>query len=370
VTSTIQDAVTWLEKRIPMALAASWDNTGLLLGDARSPLRKVATCLTVTPETTLEAVSMGADLLISHHPLFFRGAKSLVSRNPQESMILDLIRANVAVFSPHTAWDNAPGGINDQLAALVGIRQVKALRVAAKPSGQIKLVVFVPQTSREAVAQALFEAGAGVIGAYQGCSFRVLGTGTFFGTETTNPTVGKRGQFEEVAEERLELVCPKAKLAAVIAALRKTHPYEEPAFDLFPMESVPQPLFGEGRVGQLDAGQTLGELARNLGKSLKAGSVQIVGNPHQTGSIVAMACGAAGEFLQDALRQKADFFITGELSYHHALQAKAEGLGVIVLGHHASEHFAMEALATELSQAFPGIQARFVSAESDPFQTI
>ncbi len=369
MTYTIRDGVQWLQKRIPMESAASWDNTGLLLGDPVSPLRRIGTCLTVTAQTAFEAIQRGADLLIAHHPLLFRGAKSLLANRPQDQVILDLIRAQVAVFSPHTAWDNAPGGINDQLAHLAGIGAAGPLRLAPAKKNRFKIVVFVPAEVRTKVAQAMFGAGAGVIGNYRECSFRLAGTGTFFGTDAADPVLGQKGRLEEVTEERLELICSAPALPAAIEALRKSHPYEEPAFDIYPLEADPGQATGEGRVGLRDEEIDLGTLAGNLARSLGTPFVQIVGSPSRKGRKIALACGAAGEFLTDAIAAGADFFITGELRYHDALTAEAAGVGVVVLGHHASEQFAMASLGVEMAQALPGLIHGACDHEVDPMMT-
>lgn len=367
---TIQDGVNWLQKRIPMHTAASWDNTGLLLGDPHAPLRRIATCLTVTPQTSFDAIQMGADLLISHHPIFFKGPKSLVSSRPKDKMILDLIRANVAVFSPHTAWDNAKGGINEQLIHLAGASQVTALRPTLSKNKHFKIVVFVPPEARKKVSEALFGAGAGIIGNYSGCSFRLTGTGTFFGNEYANPVVGQKGRVEEVPEERLEVICSRNGLVEAIQALRQNHPYEEPAFDIYPLEPEPSPIVGEGRIGNRTDPIGLADLSSQMAKALRVPFVQMVGNPDKTGNRVAVACGAAGEFLSDAISAGADFFVTGELRYHDGLEAESAGIGVIVLGHHASEHFAMEALGKEMATALPGLTSNACPTETDPFASV
>ena len=350
MTAKIRDALSWLNRRIPMSIAANWDNTGLLLGDPESPLGGICTCLTLTAENVKFAIQNKVNFILTHHPILFKGAKSLVSSRPEGRMILDLVRAGISVFSPHTAWDNAPGGINEQLVSLLGGSVSRPIRPIPGPES-VKVVVFAPVASREAIARAMFDAGAGRIGNYSGCSFRVSGTGTFFGEEGAAPVVGQKGQMEEVSEERLEVICSKKDLCQVIFAMRSSHPYEEPAFDIVPLVGDPGRIAGEGRIGCLPGAVPLGELAEKLGKGVGAGGVFLVGDPARLAQTVGVACGAAGEFLADSIKLGADLFVTGELRYHDALEAQSAGTGVIVLGHHHSEQFAMLGLGRELASA-------------------
>ncbi len=174
-------------------------------------------------------------------------------------MLLSLARAGVAVYSPHTAFDNTRGGINDLLARRLGIVDAIGLR-PGRSCGQMKVVVFVPEKDLQSVADAMFAAGAGHIGEYRECSFRLAGIGTFFGSDTANPTIGQKGRREEVNEWRLEVVCPANRTEQVVAAMRRAHSYEEPAFDLYPLQALPS-RSGEGRVGLLASARPLAELA-------------------------------------------------------------------------------------------------------------
>ena len=362
----IRDAVDWLSNRIPLATAASWDNVGFLLGDLEAPLHRVATCLTLTPQTAKEALDYQANLVLVHHPILFKGTKSLVASHPKEKLLLDLIQGKVAVYSPHTAWDNAPGGINEQLLMILGVSRSQPLR-RSLASESVKIVVFVPPGERESVAQAMFTQGAGNIGNYSACSFRLPGTGTFCGNEKSNPKIGRKEANEEVTEERLEIVCRKKDLARVIWSLRQSHPYEEPAFDLIPLLGDPTGAFGEGRIGDLLQPTPLGDLAYHLARGVGIQQCHTIGPRDQTISKIAVACGAAGEFLKDAIQQRADLFVTGELRYHEALEAQEAGIGVIVLGHHASEHFAMRVLGEELIASLGGVETK-PCLEIDPLE--
>lgn len=250
---TVAAAVAHLERMLPLRLAAEWDNVGLLLGERDGAVDRVMTCLTVTPTTAAEAVERRASMIVSHHPVLFRAVKRLTGDTTEGRMLLALARAGVAVYSPHTAFDNARGGINEQIATRLGLTALAPLRPGRGGARQVKLVVFVPDSDLARVSDALFAAGAGRIGEYRECSFRLAGTGTFHGSEAANPTVGQKGRREEISEWRLEVVCPESRLSAVVTALRQAHSYEEPAFDLYPLQAAPDSL-GDGRVGELPSG--------------------------------------------------------------------------------------------------------------------
>ena len=218
------------------------------------------------------------------------------------------------------------------------------------------------------MSDALFGAGAGVIGKYTECSFRLAGKGTFFGSDETNPAVGKKGRREEVDEWRLEVVLPEAKVAAAVRAMRQAHSYEEPAFDIYQLKAGLSG--GEGRVGELAAPVPLGELARAAKAALAAAGVQVVGDLSQPVRRLAVACGAAGEFLSDSIRSRADVFVTGELRFHDALTARTAGIGVIVPGHYATERPAVEELAAKLAADWPGLTAWASRRERDPLGVV
>jgi dinuclear metal center YbgI/SA1388 family protein len=359
---TVADLVKSLEQFAPSVLAADWDNVGLLLGDRAAEVRRVLTCLTVTPEVASEAIDADAQLIVTHHPVLFRAVKRLTTATPEGRMLLTLIRAGVSVYSPHTALDNTQGGINEAIARRLGLTEVTALRRRDGPR-QCKVVVFVPDSDLARVSEALFAAGAGHIGQYSQCSFRLAGTGTFFGSEATKPTVGEKGRREEVSEWRLEAVCPEGKVDEVIAAMRRAHSYEEPAYDVYPLR--PAPATGEGRIGRLPP-TPLADFGRAVKGALAAGLVQMVGEPARTVERVAVVCGAGGEFVTDAVHLGAEVLLTGELRFHDYLAAQAEGLALILPGHYATERFGVEELAARLQAGWPDLQVWASRREHDP----
>jgi dinuclear metal center YbgI/SA1388 family protein len=360
---TIAEFSAAMERFAPSATAAEWDNVGLLLGDPADAVERVMTCLTVTPDVVAEAVRERAQLIVSHHPILFRGAKQLTSGTSDGRVVLPLARAGIAVYSPHTAFDNCAGGINDILCRRLGIVDAQPLR-PRESARQCKLVVFVPDSDLAKVSDALFAAGAGRIGEYTECSFRLAGKGTFFATDTANPTVGKKGRREDVDEWRLEVVVPEGIVPDAVRAMRKAHSYEEPAFEVYPLK--PALGGGEGRIGELDERITLGELVERVKKTLSAASVQVVGDLSRTVKRAAVACGAAGEYLVDSIRSNADLFLTGEMRFHDALTARDQGVSVILPGHYATERPGVEELAARIAAEWAGVTAWASRAERDP----
>jgi dinuclear metal center YbgI/SA1388 family protein len=361
---TVATVCASLDRFAPPGLAADWDNIGLLLGDAAAEVLRIVTSLTVTPAVVAEAIAEKADLIVTHHPILFRGVKRLSTATAEGRLLWPLAKAGIAVYSPHTAFDNTAGGINDSLARRLGLTNVTPLRLR-DCERQCKVVVFVTYSDLQKVSDAMFAAGAGVIGQYEQCSFRLAGTGTFFGTENTNPTVGTKGRREDVSEFRLEVVCPEAILPGVLAAMRSAHSYEEPAYDVYPLKPLPGPG-GEGRVGELSEAIRLKDLAATVKRELAAGAVQLVGDADRHVKRVAIACGAAGEFLSDAVRTRADVFLTGEMRFHDYLSAEAQGIALVLPGHYATERPAVEELAGRLQAEFPDVSVWASRRETDP----
>ncbi|MCS7047055.1 MAG: Nif3-like dinuclear metal center hexameric protein [Gemmataceae bacterium] len=366
--ATVADVAAYLSQLAPPHLAAPWDNTGLLLGDDTTDVQRIVTCLTVTPESAAEAIAEQAQLIVTHHPIFFRPVQRLTTATPEGRTLLALARAGVAVYAPHTAFDDAVGGINDQLAGRLGLLDVGPLR--PRPvEAQCKIVVFVPESDLARVSDALFAAGAGQIGEYRECSFRVAGTGTFFGSEASHPTVGSKGRREEVSEWRLEAICPEAIVEQVVAAMRRAHSYEEPAYDVYPLRSLPG-RGGQGRLGRLPQPLALDAFARHVKAALGGTPVQVAGSATRLVQSVALACGAAGEFLSDAVQRRADVFLTGEARFHDCLSAQAQGIALVLAGHYATERLGVEHLAELLRRQFSGVQVWASRRETEPLWTV
>jgi len=373
---TVAELVEFLERFAPLELAEEWDNVGLLAGDRKRPAERVLTCLTLTEDVAREAIERQAGLIVTHHPVLFRPVKRLTADDAEGRMLLALIGAGVAIYSPHTAYDSAADGINQQLARLLGLSQIEPLR-SLPATGQSKIVCFVPRPHLEAVQEALWSAGAGVIGEYAKCSFFLDGTGSFEGSAAAQPAVGQAQRFEQVSEARLEVVCPDRLVPEALRRLRQAHPYEEPAYDVYPLKADTNRQ-GSGRMGLLTAnnpdsaespsGISLADFLELVKTKLAVSELPFVGDLAKPVSHVAIACGSGGEFLSAAIGKNCDVLLTGEARFHTSLEARTAGIGLILAGHYATERPAMEYLAAVLAREFPGISAWASQVERDPVQ--
>ena len=357
----LQQLIDILEDIAPTQFAEGWDNVGLLVGDPNQDVSRAMLTIDYTPEVACEAAGEKCDLIIAYHPPIFDPIKRITA----SSLIFDAIRRGVAIYSPHSALDVADGGTNDMLADALGLVERSPLRFSDTKASHYKLVTFVPAEQVEKVAQALFDAGAGRIGNYTQCSFRSPGTGTFFGEEGTKPTVGRSGKREEAPEVRLETVVPIAHLSDVLAALRRTHPYEEPAFDLVQLAAPPE-QHGQGRIGRLPNIER-GAIFDRIKKELSLSHLLIAGPDRGSVSVAACCAGSCGDLLDDALRAKADLYLTGEMRHHDALKAANAGMTVVCTLHSNSERAVLKRLKTRLSAAIPALETMLSRTDRDPF---
>jgi len=367
---TVGDVCTVLESIAPPGLAQSWDNVGLLAGDMNATVRRVLLCVDLTPEVVDEAIAGRIDFVMAYHPPIFKPIPALrVPSHGTDEAVFRCIRGGIAVYSMHTALDAAEGGANDVLAGLCGLKHTAPIEFADKPGErECKLVVFVPHAEVDQVAKAMFAAGAGHIGDYSHCGFRVSGEGTFCGGDSTNPAVGQAGRLEHVEEIRLEVIVHEPELATVVTAMVAAHSYEEPAYDIYPLK--PQPVRGIGRHGPLERPTTLGRLARRLKKSTRADCVQVVGDPEQKIERAVIAVGAAGSLPFRLPLTECDVIVTGEIRHHDALSIRRRGCTAIALGHWASERPALAALRQRVQAQLTSLPVELSSADRDPFRRV
>jgi len=360
----LSDLVCALDDLAPLRNAEAWDNVGLLVGDPAQSVSRVMLTIDYTDAVAEEAKAAGCDAVVAYHPVIFEAMKRVTA----PSVVFDALRRGVAVYSPHTALDVVAGGTNDMLADVLGLPADRApLRLAQSKVSSLKLVTFVPEKDAERVSQALFDAGAGRIGAYSHCSFVTRGTGTFFGEEgKTNPAVGESGRLERADELRVETVVPLARVEAVIRALRKAHPYEEPAFDLNQLAAQPEGL-GQGRIGVFDKPVDRRELFERIKRGLGVGHLLIAGPAEGPVRRAAVCAGACGDLLGDAIEQKADLYLTGEMRHHDALKAASAGVTVVCVLHSNSERPVLARLKARLQEKVPGLPCLISQSDRDPF---
>lgn len=346
-----QDVVATLDESFPSALAEAWDRSGVQVGPLDAPCRRVLVAL----DFGLDLVSeiQDVDLVITHHPLLFRPLDCVLPGAPLGKKLEALLSSGAACWSVHTPYDIAQGGLGEVLSGFLGLAGARPLSLRGR---LVKLVVFIPVGAEERVSQALFSAGAGSVGNYGHCSFRCLGTGTFLPGQGAQPVLGRVGEEEQVDEVRLETVVPVERLAAVLEAMRSAHPYEEVAYDLYPLENR-SPAHGLGRVGDLPRPASVREVIARFGRYLGAIEPQAVyGDLDREVGRVAV-CGGSGEDLwQSALGCGAGLYLTGELGYHHGLASSETGLTTAVFGHRETELPFVAHVAGLLRERFPDLQ--------------
>ena len=359
-----------IDEIAPPALAEDWDKAGLACGHPDDTVTGIALALDATPAAVEFAAKKKANLLLVHHPPIFTPLATLRSDRSAGALMSAAIRAGVAVYSAHTSFDAARGGLNDYFAAKFGLADVEPL-VPPSSDPYVKLVVFCPPTHTETVATAIFGAGGGTIGDYTHCAFRHDGTGSFRPTETSTPYSGTKGVVSFEAEQRLEVRVPKAALAGVLTAMTAAHPYEEVAYDVVPLTGAG--AWGIGRIGWIDPETTLGALADRCKKTFRIPALRLVGRASAKCRRIAVCTGDGSSLLSAAIAAKADAYVTGDIGYHTARDAEAAGLRLIDVGHFGSERIFARAMARpltrKLKKAKIPIPVTAFGGEKDPFAT-
>ncbi|HOI55121.1 MAG TPA: Nif3-like dinuclear metal center hexameric protein [Phycisphaerae bacterium] len=360
----VRDVLAVIDRAAPLALQESWDNCGLLVGDPAASVTRLLVALDHTEAVVKEARRLKAELLVTHHPLFLPPLKRLCPDTHDGRIALDLAAAGVALIAAHTNYDAARDGLNDILARSLGLMDTVPL-VPAAVTRATKLVVFVPPGDLDRVERAAFDAGAGHIGQYSQCSFRVSGSGTFLGGESTHPAVGTRGRRQQVDELRVETVVPTNRVAEVAAAVRAAHSYETPALDLYPLDVAAEGA-GLGRAGKLVKAVALKTFVDRVRRALGAKTVEVVGSLKGNLERAAVLGGAGGDYWPQALAAGAQVLVTGEMKHHERLAAVDAGMVAIVAGHYATEHPAVAGLAKLLRAALPDVKVQASAAEKNP----
>lgn len=341
MTTTLREVIAALEATYPPSRAEAWDAVGLVCGELSQPVRSAL--LAVDPVDTVvdEAIELGVDVLVVHHPLLLRGVHSVAAHTPKGRVLHRLIRAGIALYAAHTNADAARGGVNDALAELVGLTATRPLS-PGDSEAQLTLACYVPEDHLEAVLDAAAAAGAGVIGDYRRCGWSSTGTGTYEAGPDTRPAIGRAGEHTSAPEVKLEMVLPTAAASGVLDAVRAAHPYEEPALHLLTHHRQ-DAQWGIGRVGELPEPLTLRDLAQRLADRLPrtAQGVRVSGPAEASVRTVALCSGAGDSLLAAARASGADVYLTADLRHHPASEARAareDGLPYLIdLSHWASE---------------------------------
>ncbi|MGH8889824.1 MAG: Nif3-like dinuclear metal center hexameric protein [Acidothermaceae bacterium] len=350
---TLADVVGVLEASFPPDLAASWDSVGLVCGDPADAVRSVLFAVDPVEAVVDEAVALGVQLLVTHHPLYLGATSSVAANSAKGRVVHRLIKAGIALHVAHTNADHARPGVSDALAAALGLTELRPLDPLAAPALD-KIVTFVPEADAEKLLDALSAAGAGRLGDYARCAWTSSGIGTFLPLTGANPAIGSVGAVEVVDETRIEMVLPRSRRLGVVAALRAAHPYEEPAFDVLELASWPGDA-GTGRVGVLSSSMSLEDFALFVGESLPAtaGGGRFAGDREMSVRTVAVCGGAGDSYLRQATAAGADVFVTADLRHHVVSEHLADGgCAVVDMPHWATEWPWLPAAAAELRAAF------------------
>ena len=348
--ATLAGVVRELEDHYDPGWAEPWDAVGLVCGAPDDEVHRVVFAIDPVAAVVDEAIAAGAQLLVTHHPLFLGGTTSVAATTAKGRVVHRLVTAGIALYVAHTNADVAAPGVSDALGEALGLRGLRPLRaVAGQP--QDKVVTFVPADAVDRVLDAMSQAGAGDIGDYGRCAFLADGTGTFRGGPSTNPTVGRPGETTRAAEVRIEMVSPRARRSAVVRALLDAHPYEEPAWDVLELASVPGPR-GLGRVGELTADMTLSDFTRHAAGALPrtAWGVRAAGDPGRVVRTVAVCGGSGADLAADAAAAGADVLLTSDLKHHATSETVADlGIGLVDAAHWATEWPWLQAAAQMLA---------------------
>jgi len=366
---TVEDVWRALDEHFPFAHCADWDNVGILLGDPAAPVRSVLIALDATPAVLARLRRRPADLLVTHHPVVFTPLKSVRPDPGPSAVVFSLLRMGVAVISAHTNADAAPRGVSHAMARRLGLRGVRPLIPGEPSSGACKVVVFVPPSHAEAVLNAAAEAGGSRIGGYSRCSFRSQGTGTFLGGPDSAPRFGKRGKEERVEEVRLETVAPGSRVQAVLSAVRKVHPYEEPAIDVVPLREGALGG-GIGIVGLLPEPLPLDRALDAVRRALRPSWIHVAGPRRKTVRRVAIVGGSGAGFASAAREAGADLYITGDVKYHQALEAAAGEMPVADIGHASGERWILPEFRRVITARFPGAVEARVIMDEEPLRAV
>jgi dinuclear metal center YbgI/SA1388 family protein len=377
MSQTLAEVLALLERLAPLDLAEDWDNVGLLLepsGAAMRPIARAFLCIDLGESVLAEAIERNADFIVAYHPPLFKGLKRLRASSADERVILRALEAKLPIYSPHTALDAAQNGVNDWLARAVGTGTHSALAPHTNLRGECKLVVFTPRSHVAQLRSALStELGAGQIGNYSECAYELEGKGSFFGNDSAAPAVGERGRLEFVDEVRLEMRCDSRALKDLARVITAHHPYEEPAWDVYPLATPTRANVGAGRLLELATPISLPEAIARLKQALGVATLRVASSGRQDAGApiqrVAVCAGAGGSVFEPV--HGVDLFVTGELRHHDVLSKVRSGASVILSEHSHTERGFLPEFARSMSELAQGALEVLVSTrDADPLRTL
>jgi dinuclear metal center YbgI/SA1388 family protein len=358
----IAELIRFLESRAPLSLQESYDNAGLICGNASDEIKAVLVSLDCTEDVVEEAIRKGCNVIVSHHPIVFKGLKKITGANYVERTVLKAIRNDIALYAIHTNLDHVNEGVNARFATQLGLQNTRILQ--PKTGILKKLGVYVPSDHAETLRNALFAAGAGQIGNYSDCSFNMEGYGTYFAGEGAHPAIGEIGIRHREPEVRVEVVFPAWIESSVLTAMKANHPYEEVAYDLVTLDNSLQTT-GAGMVGDLAQEMSEQDFLQMLKSAMGLKTLRY--SPFVGRRIRKVAiCGGSGSFLlQSAMRAGADAFVTGDFKYHEFFDAEGRIL-IADIGHYESERFTIDLLGDWIKKKFPTFAVHLTETNTNP----
>ena len=358
----ISDVIGFLETVFPLAYQEEYDNSGLIAGDPGKEIRSILVTLDVTEKVLDEALDRDCNLIISHHPLVFKGLKSLSGDNFVSRILTRAIQNDLALYSLHTNLDNSLAGLNSYLGKQLLMTDISILRPG---KGQLsKLVTFCPSAHADKVRNALFEAGAGHIGNYDCCSFNISGKGSFRASDRANPFVGGKNILHFEEEVRIEVIFPGFLSGPLIRALKTSHPYEEVAYDIYPLSNE-NPVAGSGITGRLEKPVSAKLFLERVRRVLGIPVIRHSPLTEREVSRIALCTGSGSFLIPDAIRCGADAFLTADLKYHDFFEAYPRIL-LADIGHYESEQFSKDLIATVLTEKFPTFAVLISKTNTNP----
>ena len=343
---TCKEIIKYFEEWAPKEIAWQKDNVGLQVGSINKKLKNILLCLELTDRVVDDAIKKNCNLIISHHPLLFHPLKNIDLQKDKNSKLIEkLIKNEITLYSAHTNLDFTKDGVSFKLAKKLRLQKIDFL--VHQNSNQFKLIVFVPANYVDKVANAIFENGGGKIGEYSSCSFQTAGKGTFKGSKKTNPFLGQQEKIEKIEEIKLEVLIDAWKLRKILSAVIEAHPYEEVAYDIYPLENSSS-NYGAGAVGELDKPLVETKFLEYVSANLKIKNFRYSKGKGKIKK-VALCGGAGGDLLKDAINYGADAFITADLKYHTFHEANDEIL-LIDAGHYETEVHSLDEVRKKLSQ--------------------
>ena len=358
----VKDVCEIIEEFAPVALCESYDNVGLLVGDAQMDLSALLICIDVTEAVLDEAIQKQCNMIVSHHPLIFGGLKRLTEANEVQRCVVKAIKNDIAIYAAHTNIDNVQQGVSGRMAEKIGLINTHVLQ--SKPDVLRKLVTFVPSAHADKVRQALFDAGAGKIGNYDSCSYNIEGLGTFRAGENANPFVGSKHEIHNETEVRIEVVLPSYLENKVLRTLLKSHPYEEVAYDIYALKNNWTQV-GLGIVGDLPQAEKEEDFLLRIKKTFNAGVIRHTALRNKEIKRVALCGGAGSSFLSDAIASGADIYISGDFKYHEFFNAENR-IFVADIGHYESEVFTKEIFYEIITKKIPTFAVRISDINTNP----